>query len=142
MKLQFLTFLALLTGTFVSVALPSEARITCSDFTYQEDAQESYHYDHQYQLDGDRDGIACENLRSRSALRRSGRPDLVRGWHHTVTNVNMRSGPSIRSGVITNISYADFYVYSTHYQPDGHYWAWGKLSNGRQGWIRTDLLVN
>lgn len=31
---------------------------TCSDFKYQEDAQDHY----QPQLDADNDGIACENL--------------------------------------------------------------------------------
>ena len=52
-----------------SLSAGAQPRTDCSDFAYQEDAQATFDQDRSdpHNLDGDNDGVACQNLPRRSA---------------------------------------------------------------------------
>lgn len=56
-------------GTVIATVGPAEDLLNCDDFDYQEQAQQEYDRDRSdpNQLDGDDDGIACEELPSMPA---------------------------------------------------------------------------
>jgi len=67
LKLVFLLSIGMLTLCALAPTAASAIDYDCADFTYQEEAQEYLLPGDPYNLDGDNDGIACEDLPSRGS---------------------------------------------------------------------------
>lgn len=137
-----------------TVHTPPAKAARCSDFAYQEDAQASYASGRGGNMDGDRDGIACENLPRRDGSTSTSVPASaptvptnavcraearVRDYNGMVdpnNNVNLRTGSSTASGVIAVLPASTLIrIHSWRTMPDGR-WAWVTTEQGRDGWAR------
>jgi hypothetical protein len=102
---QFMKFIVAATTLALSVLVSacggggSDKDATCSDFSYQEDAQAAFR-NGATQLDGDHDGIACENLPHRPA----GAPPVVPS---NASPAGLWKGSTSTSRTVNGLVFAD-----------------------------------
>ncbi len=77
--LRYLSILASIAALLLVTSAVGQERITCRNFTYQEEAQAVYEQNPRMnrRLDRDRDGIVCEQLPSQTGARQPTLDDLT-----------------------------------------------------------------
>jgi len=138
----------------LTIHVPKAEAARCSDFASQEEAQAFFTQNNAGNLDRDNDGIACETLPSRGSSPRPAQPlaapassgacpgtgSRFNGSSSSDDNVNLRSGPSTSSGVVTLMQPStSVTIHSWRTMPDGR-WAWLTTENNQDGWARFPLV--
>lgn len=114
-----------------------QSRVTCSSFTYWEDAQASY----SSALDRDGDGIACESLPRRGTTYQPMQRPYEESPCYLRPDTNIRSGPRSTSNVIGNqatLRNQTVELHSTE-RVNGSLWSW-ITADGSGGWVSSELI--